>query len=462
MTDATRRDVLWGAAALGATDLSGRAAPDAALRESIAYRVDRQRRGSGVVMGIRRPEGRSILAHGRTRLEGGAPVDGRSIFPAASLTKVFTSLLLADAARRGELSIDDPLSRHLPAGVGVPAFEGREITLADLATHGSGLPLRPPNLVSKDEEDPYAGYRTEHLYAAIADQKLSRAPGSKFEYSNYAYGLLGHAVEHRLDAGFGELLSKRITGPLGMGDTGLVPPRPDDLRRVQGYSVDSKPVPAWDLAALVEAGGLFSTVEDLLTFLGVWIGPRETSLSAAGRDMLRPSRPGASTSVHMGLGWRIERAGGRTLVWSNGSAGGVRAFMAFRPDTRTGVAGFNNAASGIGVDDIGRHILDPSEPVDRRIPVVHHEIAYDPSMDRFVGLYRYEPGDELPIRREGAGLVTQTGPHVLKVRPEGPTKFFVLELEAEIEFVLGKDGAPEALMLTQGGQTWRYPLVPNR
>ncbi len=461
MTVATRRMVLWGGAALGLAGGSAGAAPGAAIREAIAYRVDKQRRGSGVVMGVRGPAGRSILAHGRTRLEGGTPVDGRSIFPAASLTKAFTSLLLADAARRGELSIDDPLSRHLPAGVTVPVFEGREITLADLATHGSGLSLRPPNLVAKDEEDPYAGYRTEHLYAAISAQKLDRAPGSKFEYSNYAYGLLGHAIEHRLGRGFGELLAQRITTPLGMRDTGLKPPRPDDPRRVQGYGVDSRPVPAWDLAALAEAGGLFSTVDDLLSFLGVWIGPRETALSAAARDTLRLSRPGVSASVQMGLGWRIERAGGRTLVWSNGSAGGVRAFMGFRPETRTGVAGFNNAASGIGVDDIGRHVLDPAEPIDKRIPVIHQEIAYDPSMDRLVGLYRYEPGDELPIRREGASLVTQTGPHVLKVRPEGPTKFFILEIEAEIEFVLGKDGAPEALMLTQGGQTWRYPRIPD-
>src|SRR5688572_28480238 len=122
MADSTRRDVLWGGAALGLAGAAGGATPDAKVREAIAYRVERQRRGSGVVMGVRGPAGRSILTYGRTRLEGGAPVDDRSIFPAASLTKVFTSLLLADAARRGELSIDDPLSRHLPAGVSIPAF----------------------------------------------------------------------------------------------------------------------------------------------------------------------------------------------------------------------------------------------------------------------------------------------------------------------------------------------------
>ena len=57
--------------------------------------------------------------------------------------------------------------------------------------------------------------------------------------------------------------------------------------------------------------------------------------------------------------------------------------------------------------------------------------------------------------------MTRFGPHALRVRPEAATKFFILEVEAEIEFVLGPDGAPEALMLSQGGQTWRYPRVPQ-
>jgi CubicO group peptidase (beta-lactamase class C family) len=426
----------------------------------MAHRVEGQKHGTGVVVGARGSQGRWTEAYGRTRV-GGPATDPRSIFPAASLTKIFTALLLADSARRGLLSIDDPLSRHLPATVTVPAFDGRSITLADLASHGSGLPLRPPNLASKNPEDPYAGYRTPHLYAAISAFRLDRAPGSKFEYSNFAFGLLGHAIEHRTGRSFGELVRDKIVVPLDLRDTGLAPPKLDDRRRVQGYDIDLKPVPPWDLAALVEAGGLFSTVDDLLKFLGVWLGERETPLSAAGRDMLRLSRPGASPEVRMALGWRVERSGDRTLVWSNGSAGGTRSFMGFCPQTRAGVVAMNNAQTGLGVDDIARHVLQPSEKMDMSTPPVRHEIAFAAEMARFVGLYRYAPGDEFVIAPEGAGLVLKQGPQGLRLRPLGPNAFYVKEVEADVAFVEDTSGRPEALMLTQGGETWRYGRVDD-
>ena len=222
-----------GSAAIG---LAGAATAPAAgddIRNAIVHRVLVQQHGTGVAVGARGPQGRWSEAYGRTRLDG-PRIGSRSIFPAASLTKIFTALLLADAARRGQLSIDDPLSKHLPAEVETPAFEGRPITLADLASHGSGLPLRPPNLVSKDPQDPYAGYRTRHLYAAISAFHLTRSPGSWFEYSNFAYGLLGHALELRTGMAYGELLRARIIIPLGLRDTGLKPPRLGDPRRVQG------------------------------------------------------------------------------------------------------------------------------------------------------------------------------------------------------------------------------------
>lgn len=58
-------------------------------------------------------------------------------------TKVFTSLLLADMVRRGEVGLEEPVTKYLPAGIKIPAGKsGRSIALLDLATHTSGLPLR--------------------------------------------------------------------------------------------------------------------------------------------------------------------------------------------------------------------------------------------------------------------------------------------------------------------------------
>jgi CubicO group peptidase (beta-lactamase class C family) len=73
------------------------------------------------------------------------PLNADTIFEIGSVTKVFTSLLLADMAARGEVALTDPVEKYLPAGVKVPHRAGQAITLQDLATHTSGLPREPPN-----------------------------------------------------------------------------------------------------------------------------------------------------------------------------------------------------------------------------------------------------------------------------------------------------------------------------
>ncbi|MBU1375728.1 MAG: beta-lactamase family protein [Alphaproteobacteria bacterium] len=425
------------------------------IRKVLAHRVDIQKRGTGAVVGMRDPKGRSAVAYGSTRI-GGPGADARSIFPIASLTKVFTALLLSDAVQRGHMRLDDPLAKHLPAGVVVPDFGGRTITLADLATHGAGLPLRPPNLHATDPDDPYAGYTTADLYAGISAFKLTRAPGAEFEYSNFAYGLLGQALQHRLGRSYGELIRDKITGPLGMADTGLTPPAASDPRRVQGYEADGRPTPPWDFAALVETGGLFSTVTDVLTFLGLWIGPGRAALGPAARAMLTIDRPGDAKDIRMALGWRITKVGARRVVWSNGSTGGCRAFMGLCPEDRTGVVAFNNAQTATGVDDVGLRWLGVADQhIDMSVPVQHTEIALARSqLAPLAGLYWLADDDTVIIRLEGAGLVAQVGKQILPIYPESPTRFFFKAVDAQIDFTTG------GLVWTQGGQTWRYARRP--
>lgn len=430
------------------------------VKEAARHRIDIQKRGTGIVVGIRRGAVRSFVSYGRGFIDGAA-VGPTSVFPIASLSKIFTALLLADAAQRGKLSLDDPLSRHLPADVHVPTFEGRAITLADLASHSGGLPRRPPNLVSKDPEDPYAGYDGKALLAGISATQLVRAPGSAFEYSNFGYGLLGAALEHRLGGSYAELVSATITGPMGLTHTSLTPPAARDPRRVQGYDLDGNPAPAWDMSALPAAGGLFSTVPDLLTFLDLWLKPGRSPLAAAATTMLQLDRPGDDAKTRMALGWRVEPTADRTLVWSNGSVGGFRTYLAFCAKTGDGVAGFNNVQTPIGIDDIGRNVLDPALPVDMTVPTEHHAISLPPeALGRFVGRYEAAPDDVVLVRLEGGKLFVQVGPQSVPITPEGPTRFFMRAYELQIAFELDTAGAPKVLVWTQNGETFRYLRRP--
>jgi CubicO group peptidase (beta-lactamase class C family) len=103
------------------------------------------------------------------------------VFEIASVTKVFTTLLLADIAQRGEVALGDPLAAYLPANVRVPQRRGRQITLVDLATHTSGLPPQPPDLPGLD--DPAAAtYSAEQLYSSLSTYQLeTSAPSGSME-----------------------------------------------------------------------------------------------------------------------------------------------------------------------------------------------------------------------------------------------------------------------------------------
>ncbi len=134
------------------------------------------RRGIGFVVGA--------FAGSQTVVHATGPVSGDSVFQIGSVTKVFTTLALADA--RGELSLDTPLAALLPQ-TPTPAT-GAPITLGHLATHTSGLPRLPPGLLRRalrSRADPYCDVTTEYLLDALAATRLRSEPGTTIRYSNF-------------------------------------------------------------------------------------------------------------------------------------------------------------------------------------------------------------------------------------------------------------------------------------
>ena len=169
---------------------------------------------TGLVVGAWR-DGEEIGLWERGELPAGAG----SIFEIGSITKVFTATLLADMARDGLVGIDDRVSLHLPPGVELPS-RGREITLADLSSHRSGLPALPRGLLlpalTTRRRNPYAAWDAARLEGAIQRTRPRRAPERRARYSNYGVGLLGHLLARRAGMSYDELVRQRICRPLGM------------------------------------------------------------------------------------------------------------------------------------------------------------------------------------------------------------------------------------------------------
>jgi D-alanyl-D-alanine-carboxypeptidase/D-alanyl-D-alanine-endopeptidase len=264
----------------------------------------------------------------------------RTIFQIGSVTKVFTALLLADMAERGEVRLSDPAAGYLPGF----RVETGPVTLADLATHTSGLPRLPRNLLWSallHPRDPYAGYPAARFVRAARRALRAGSGGSPYLYSNFGYGLLGYLLGQAAGTAYQTLVTTRICDPLGLPDTTFAVPGPSRDRKAQGHQ-RGRAVPDWHLGALAGAGALYSTAADLARFLQACLTPAATPLEPAIRATLTPRRPIPGGEI--GLAWHHARRGDRKVIWHNGMTGGFSAMIAFDPARTLGVAALANSA----------------------------------------------------------------------------------------------------------------------
>src|SRR5687767_12715314 len=199
--------------ALFARVTSAQIVSDAEIRKILIERVDAQQQSVDLVVGVIEPAGSRVVSYGKSGL------DGDTLFEIGSITKVFTSLLLADMIQKGEVALTDPVAKYLPETVRMPERGGKKITLEHLATHTSSLPRLPANMFPRDPANPYADYTTGQLYEFLSSTELMRDIGEKYEYSNLGVGLLGHALARRAGMSYETLVRMRILEPLGMKST---------------------------------------------------------------------------------------------------------------------------------------------------------------------------------------------------------------------------------------------------
>ncbi len=301
---------------------------DASVAEVIQQHIApfaAQLRGGGLVVGVSRDGERTVGAFGN------APADG--IYDVGSITKPFTAILLAEMARRGVVSLDNPVSKHLPSGV-----LSHPITLEQLATHTSGLPRLPANFRPADNTDPYADYTPDKMYDALRTIELDAEPGTRSTYSNFGYSLLGHVLELAGGRPYEDLLNDLVCRPLSLASTRAAETEPDGV--VGGYKGGRK-TPWWS-EAILGAGGVSSTIDDLLSFAEANLHPTSTAIAEALTRAQRV-RIDESDRTHVCLGWHvIDRRDGSPVVWHNGGTGGFRSFTAFHPASGTAIAALSN------------------------------------------------------------------------------------------------------------------------
>jgi D-alanyl-D-alanine-carboxypeptidase/D-alanyl-D-alanine-endopeptidase len=403
------------------------------IREILVRRIDQQKQAVGIVVGVIEPTSRRVVVYGN--LANGDPrmLDGDTIFEIGSVTKVLTSLLLADMASRNEVALDDPAAKYLPENVRMPKRSGKSITLLDLSTHSSGLPPLPVNL-KQHPRDPQADYSVNDLYQFLSGYTLPRDPGSEYEYSNLGAGLLGHLLACHAGTDYESLIRSRIARPLGMPDTCITLASSMNQRMATGHNAMLVSVANSELPTpLAGAGALRSSANDMLTFLEAFLGYKESPLAPAMKAMLEVRRPAGQATI--GLGWIIMSAHGREIGGHNGATGGFRSFVGYAPKERLGVVVLSNASTPSGVDDIGFHLLNPNAPLANPEPLKQHSaIRIDPKLlDNYTGRYQLTPNLIFEITRDGDRLFAQGLAQLPHNRPGDPTALPRFELFAEGE-----------------------------
>lgn len=286
---------------------------------------------------------------------GSRPVTEETLFEIGSLSKTFTAIVAAQAQVAGRLALSDPVSRHLPELAG-SAFD--QVTLLNLATHTSGLPLMLPGEVqtSAQLKDYYSNWRPPD------------EPGSSRTYSNPGTALLGRAAAAALGQSFEALMKTRLLPGLGLDRTFITLPEDRLKDYAQGYNKNNQPVRLTNDLLSTEAYALKSCTRDLIRYIEIYLGLTEVEpklREALDETMIAHFQVGG---LHQALMWEyfdypaelktMQAGSSADMIWKDnpalalepaerpktdalynksGSTNGFATYAAFVPETKTGL-----------------------------------------------------------------------------------------------------------------------------
>jgi len=302
------------------------------------------------------------------------PVSANTIFEVGSLTKLMTSLVLAQEVDSAKIQLNQPVKKYLPQ----LSSDFDKVTFRDLVTHTAGLEFNLPDSIKTPTQ----------LQKYLHKLTLKNQPGQQWVYSNVSMGLLGLALEKVTHKDINELYRRKIFAPLGMQTIGTIVPKNLQRFYAQGYDAQGKAIPASTLDLLPAAWCMKASAKDMQRFLSAAIG-----LPGTPERIFYPMRMSETAYVELanemqGLGWRVNAItpekvssllsetsmpmgplavhdiytkpmfDGDALIDKTGMTNGFRAYIALIPNKKSGIVILANRSVGGGdVVSVGRKIL---------------------------------------------------------------------------------------------------------
>jgi CubicO group peptidase (beta-lactamase class C family) len=284
-------------------------------------------RFSGAVLVAR--DGKVVLSkgYGMANYEWDIPNTPSTKFRLGSITKQFTSMAIMQLQERGLLSVNDPITKHLPD---YPKT-GDGITIHHLLTHTSGIPSYTG--VPEYQKNMRVAFSTAQMIDGFKDKPLEFTPGETFKYDNSGYFLLGAIIEKISGQTYDQYLQTHIFDPLGMKDSGYDRPQTLLKRRAAGYDWSAsglRNTEYLDMGQPFAAGSLYSTVEDLYTWDQALY--TEKLVKRATLDAVFTPRIDAGATGKYAYGWAVSTVHKRQMIGHGGGINGFSTFIARFPN----------------------------------------------------------------------------------------------------------------------------------
>lgn len=301
----------------------------------------------GVAVGVLVDGRESSATFGVTNVDNPQPVDERTLFHLASVTKSFTATLAVRLAAEGRLDLDAPVRRYVPELRLPDEQAAATVTVRNLLNHTAGLDW---NLVfSGDEGDTLAGFVAE-----MARIPLIAPVGARASYSQAGFNLLGRVLEAAAGLPFEKAAYTLLLEPLGLSDTHF----DFDEIMVRRYAVGhvddgegglrpARPWFSWRAGTRGNnpGGGISSSVADLLRWARFQLGDGQGVLPAEALHGMKERSSelrGSSLGDGFGLGWFLRGVDGVRTVGHGGSGNGQFSELLLVPERDFAVVSLTN------------------------------------------------------------------------------------------------------------------------
>jgi CubicO group peptidase (beta-lactamase class C family) len=372
-------------------------------------------------------------------------VDANSLFQYGSVTKQFTAALIMYLQEKGKLNIEDKLSKYFPE-----LSFADSVTIYNLLTHTSGIYNYTDNgdFMKTEAVNPT---NKEKIFALFKNKPLEFTPGSKYNYSNSGYSLLGYIIEKASGQPYEKLMHEVILQPMGMKTAGFDFAHNHSTDKTTGYNFikDDKFEAAGivDSSVAYSAGSLYGSIKDLYA----WHQALQKNKLLSPTSWKKVYTPFHSKYA---LGWQIDTVYGKSVVQHGGGIFGYTSmFKRFPIDDVVIIVLSNNSSPKSEELAASLAALVFQQPVEWPAKKVFVQLPEE-TLKTYVGDYELAPNFVIIITVEDGKLKGQpTGQGKADILAESENKFYVEAADAQVVFVKDASGKVTSLKLTQRGQT---------